>query len=181
MYKRQVAGHVAAPGAGPRVDLARTTGAFTRTPPAGSEALDVAEADAAAPSAANAADDNLPDTTYKYLIKYQLWPAVRTCYATALRGKPRFTGTLEVTLEIARGEVHAARFGGTTLPSEFVACVGDASYAIEVPTYGLDGLAETIAIVKKPIHLHLDEEEAQPSLDEDLGLPAEEPAPPPLR
>lgn len=168
-------------GAGPRVDLARTTGAFTRTPPAGSEALDVAEADAPAATAASAADDNLPDTTYKYLIKYQLWPAVRTCYATALRGKPRFTGTLEVTLEIARGEVHAARFGGTTLPSEFVACVGDAAYAIDVPTYGLDGLAETIAIVKKPIHLHLEEEATQPSLDEDLGLPAEEPAPPPLR
>jgi len=171
----------AAPGAGPRVDLARTTGAFTRTPPPGSDALDVVEPDAPPPAATSAADDNLPDTTYKYLIKYQLWPAVRACYATALRGKPRFTGTLEVTLEIARGEVHAARFGGTALPSEFVACVGDASYAIEVPTYGLDGLAETIAIVKKPIHLHLDEEAAQPSLDEDLGLPAEEPAPPPLR
>ena len=70
------------------------------------------------------------------------------------------------------------RWTGT---DQLVACVGDASYAIEVPTYGLDGLAETIAIVKKPIHLHLDEEEAQPSLDEDLGLPAEEPAPPPLR
>lgn len=170
-----------APGAGPRADLARTTGAFTRTPPAGSDALDVPPPDEPAPATATAADDNLPDTTYKYLIKYQLWPAVRTCYATALRGKPRFTGTLEVTLEIARGEVHAARFGGTALPSEFVACVGDASYAIEVPTYGLDGLAETIAIVKKPIHLHVDEEDPQPTLDVDLGLPAEEPAPPPLK
>ncbi|MBK9033022.1 MAG: VWA domain-containing protein [Myxococcales bacterium] len=171
---------VGAPGGGARFELARTTGAFTRTPPPGAAALDAAEREPAAADAATAADDNLPDTTYKYLIKYQLWPAVRACYVDALRGHARFEGTLEVTLEIARGEVHDARFGGTTLPSTFVACVAAASYAIEVPTYGLAGLAESIAIVTKPIYLRAPEDEPEPQLDEHLGFSADEPAAPPL-
>lgn len=168
------------PGGAARLELARSTGAFTRTPPPGALELDQALPDEPAPVAARGNDDGLPDTTYKYLIKYQLWPQVKACYATALQGKPKFGGTLDVTLEIARGEIHAARFGGTTLPSEFVACVAAAAYAIEVPSYGLDGLSQVIAIVHKPIFLSVPPDEPEPQLDESFGFTEPEAGPPPL-
>ncbi|MEZ4401130.1 MAG: hypothetical protein R3B06_13985 [Kofleriaceae bacterium] len=172
----------ASPGGGPRIELARTTGAFTRTPPATADVLDPPDptALAAAAPAATAADDNLPASTYQYLIKYQLWPAVEICYRDALRGQPRWSGTLDVTLEIARGEVHDARFGGTTMPSAFVACVAAAAYQLEVPTYALAGLAETIAVIHKPIVLRAPVADEEPRLDEALDVPAVEPPAPPL-
>jgi hypothetical protein len=168
------------PGGAARIELARSTGAFTRTPPPGALELDQPLPDAPPPTTAGRADDGLPDTTYQYLIKYQLWPHVKACYATALQGKPKFGGTLDVTLEIARGEIHAARFGGSALPSEFVACVAAAAYAIEVPSYGLDGLSQVIAVVHKPIILTVPPDEPEPQLDESFGFDEPEAGPPPL-
>lgn len=167
-----------------RAALARDSGVFTRTaPPEG-------RLDAAAPApgpitaAAAPADHGLPASTYQYLIKYQLWPQVRACYQDALLGKPRFGGTLDLTLELARGEVHDVRIAGDRFPEAFIACVATATYAIEVPSYPLDDLSETIAVVHKPIFLRppVDPDGAA-EVSEELLAPADlaPAAPPPVR
>jgi hypothetical protein len=167
----------AAPGGAARIELATTTGAYQAIAPTlepGPAEAPRAEAEAAGEVA------ELPDSTYQLLIKYHLWPGVRTCYRDALRGQPRFAGTLDVTLEIARGEVHAARFGGSPLPSSFVACVAAAAYAMEVPMHRLTGHGEVIAIVRKPIYLRVPDGDIEPELSEDLGFTDAEVEPPPL-
>jgi len=162
-----------------RAELARSAGLFTRTASPGSTAV-AAPGRAVAAVEGTRSDPNLPASTYQYLIKYQLWPQLRACYQDALRGKARFSGTLDLTLELARGEVHDVGITGA-MPSQMVACVADAAYAMEVPAYPLAGLAETIAIVHKPIFLRAPPD-SDGELGESFGLPTVEPPPsPPLR
>ncbi len=163
-----------------RADLARTAGLFTRTSPPGAKLDDATIAKAAA--AGTELDANLPGSSYQVLIKYQLWPQLRACYQDALRGKPKFSGTLDLTLELARGEVHDVRIGGTPMPEGLIACAANAAYAMEVPSYPLDGLAEIIAVVHKPVYLRAPiDSDTEGALDEELGFSVAEPPPPPLR
>jgi hypothetical protein len=49
-----------------------------------------------------------------------------------------------------------------------------------VPTYALDGLSESIAIVHKPIYLRAPEDGQAPQLTDELGFSPDEPPAPPL-
>lgn len=159
-----------------RAALARDSGIFTRTPSPGAGG-DVMSTYRPVGADSAQADGNLPASTYQYLIKYQLWPQLRACYQEALRGKAPFGGTLDVTLELARGEVSDVRLGGAPMPESFVACVATSAYAIEVPPYPLAGLAETIAVVHKPVILRAP---IDADAEVDLSESTEEPPPPPL-
>lgn len=160
-----------------RAELARTAGIFTRT----ATTTATSGAVIAAATTELPLDGNLPATSYQVLIKYQLWPQLRACYQEALRGKPRFAGTLDLTLELARGEVSDVTIGGTPLPEGLIACVATAAYAMEVPEYPLAGIAETIAIVHKPVYLRAPADgDADGEVSEDFGFPVAEPPPPPL-
>jgi len=49
-----------------------------------------------------------------------------------------------------------------------------------VPSYGLDGLSQVIAVVHKPIILTVPPDEPEPQLDESFGFDEPEAGPPPL-
>jgi hypothetical protein len=69
------------------------------------------------------------------MLEREVLPRARACYRDALRRDDGLAGHVVLALEMARGEVHAARVTSLDVGDEpFRACLRDAAYGMSVPT-----------------------------------------------
>lgn len=141
-----------ATGGAERVDLARRTGLYTYNAPP--EEL----TPRTRPSSARILVDpkvrrvgELPQASVMAALRDQLAPRLRICYRDALRSDARLSGSLEIELEIARGEVMAVNLTGDHFPETMIGCIASAGYGLTTPTYELGGLPDTIYVARKPV------------------------------
>lgn len=135
-----------------RLDLAARGGTFARIPPPLEGALvepDVALLEVLEVGARYELD--IAGRIRADLINPQLLPAARACFdAARVRGAAP-TGTISLEIEIAAGEVIAAR-ARSTGAAEMIACLRDAAYALTVPSYTLDD-PDAIYVIRYPIEV----------------------------
>lgn len=106
----------------------------------------------AAPTATRAHTGELDQDIVIRLLRTFVLPKAYACYTQELRRDRKLHGTMHVVVEIARGEVQAARIEKSTLKGAAIdACVIDAAYSIQVPRVALGADPETISIARYPI------------------------------
>ncbi len=134
-----------------RLDLAARGGTFSRIPPPPEAELEVPEPELSAvtdPGARYHMDTE--GRIRNDLIGPQLLPAAHACFdaARALGAAP--TGTVTLEIEVARGEVIAARAQSIGAP-ELVACLREAAYTLTVPSYTFDDAPDVIYLIRYPV------------------------------
>ncbi len=140
-----------ASGGAARHDLARRTGLYTHNAPPAELAPRTRATPRVRTGKAARAGGELPLTSVRVALRDQLAPRLRTCYREALRAAPRLAGTLEIELEIARGEVMAVALRGDHFPEQMIGCVAAAGYELTTPSYELGGLPDVVYVVRKPV------------------------------
>lgn len=85
------------------------------------------------------------------IIRRQVLPRVRACYARALRQHHDLSGSATLVMEVARGEVQAARVEDATVAAPaLIQCVKDAAYRVHVPRVALGSAPEVVRVARYP-------------------------------
>jgi hypothetical protein len=136
-----------------RLALAARGGTFARIPPPPETTID-AVPEAHVEDVVEANRRGIMDTAQRIradLLVPQLMPAAKHCVTESSDGSARKRGRVSLEIEIARGEVIAARTVSSTMPAALQACLRDAAYALSVPTYTLTDGPDTIHLIRYPM------------------------------
>lgn len=137
-----------------RLDLGARGGTFSRIPPPPEQGIEVPEA--SIEEVVDAGSRFVMDTAARIrvdLLAPQLLPAAKQCHRTVLSGGGVARGTVQLEIEIARGEVIAVRAAGATGTGRAAVhdCLREAAFALTVPTYTLTDGPDTIHLIRYPI------------------------------
>jgi hypothetical protein len=96
----------------------------------------------------------------KRLMRTYVVPKVHGCYRQSLVPAKNLRGALTVVVELARGEVQAARIegalhGSTDWAAKVEQCALDAAYSIRVPTVRLGSTFEAVSLVRYPLNFKI--------------------------
>jgi Mg-chelatase subunit ChlD len=137
-----------------RLDLGARGGTFARIPPPPEAGIPVPEARVEDVVAAESRFEM--DTAARIrvdLLAPQLLPAAKQCHREVLGQGGVATGTVQLEIEIARGEVIAVRASGATGTGREAVrtCLREAAFALTVPSYTLTDGPDTIHVIRYPV------------------------------
>jgi hypothetical protein len=106
----------------------------------------------------------LDEAIVRRLMQTFVVPRARQCYQLALREDPRAIGSIDLVVEMSRGEVSHAYITASTFRSAAVdLCVIDAAYQIQVPRVGVGDAREAVVVARYPMSFKLSEQGVQVS------------------
>ncbi len=122
------------------------------------------------------ASGSLDKAIIRRLVRTYVIPKAKACYDRALRADDKLTGSIELVLELSRGEVATARVERSTFAGrELDQCVAEAAYTMDVPRVA-GASREVINVVRYPLTFVV--EGARGEVKDD-GTPPPQPAPDP--